>query len=491
MLKLKKITWVYIFSTIFILLNAYFLIKEQYAFTLLPIALLIIFIAIFALDKLIYLILFLAPISLPLFEFYPNLSFSFSIPTEPLLFGILIIFILKLLLDNSLDRRILTHPVSILIYINLFWMLITSATSTMPVVSFKYFVARLWFLASFYFLATQLFRNKQNIHKYFWPYIISLIIVIGYTINRHLSYGLFDQEAANFVCNPFFADHTSYGAVLAMLIPLLIGTLFLKNLSLLKKIIIWFVLSIYIVAIVLSFTRAAWVSLIAAMFVFIIMILKIKFRLVFVIFTTITTLFFVYRTDIIIYLQSNHQDSSTNIAKHIESISNISSDASNMERLNRWSSAYRMFKEKPFLGWGPGTYMFKYAPFQLSYEKTIISTNAGDKGNAHSEYLGPLAESGILGMLGVLALFIYIMYIGIRNYTNATNRDIKILSLVITLGFFTYLVHGMMNDFLDMDKTSALFWGYAAVLVAIDIYHIKEKDKKKIYPKDNDKTELE
>ena len=491
MLKLKKITWVYLFSTIFILLNAYFLIKEQYVFTLLPIVLLIIFTAIFALDKLIYLILFLAPISLPLFEFYPSLSFSFSIPTEPLLFGILIIFILKLLMDKSFDRRILTHPVSLLIYINLFWMLITSTTSTMPVVSFKYFVARLWFLASFYFLATQLFKNKNNIHKYFWFYIISLIIVIGYTINRHLAYGLFDQEAANFVCNPFFADHTSYGAVLAMLIPLLIGTLFLK-ISVLKKLIVWIVLSIYIVAIVLSFTRAAWVSLIAAMFVFVIMIFKIKFRLVFVVLTTITTLFFVYRTDIIIYLQSNHQDSSTNIAKHIESISNISSDASNMERLNRWSSAYRMFKEKPFLGWGPGTYMFKYAPFQLSYEKTIISTNAGDKGNAHSEYLGPLAESGILGMLSILALVIYLMYIGIRNYTNATNREIKILSLVITLGLFTYLIHGIMNDFLDMDKASALFWGYAAVLVAIDIYHINDKKKQKEeLPENNKKQELE
>lgn len=480
MLKLKKITWVYLFSIIFILLNAYFLIKEQYTFTLIPVALLIVFISIFALDKLLYLIVFLAPISLPLFEFYPDLSYSFSIPTEPLLFGILIIFILKLLISQSFDKKILLHPVSILIYINLFWMLLTSATSTMPVVSFKYFVARLWFLASFYFLATQLFKNKNNIHRYFWFYIIPLIIVIGYTINRHLAYGLFDQEAANFVCNPFFADHTSYGAVLAMLLPLIIGTLFIKNLSLLKKIVIWIVLIIYITALVLSFTRAAWVSLVAAFIVFLIMIFKIKFRLVFVLFTAFTTLFFVYRTDIIIYLQSNHQDSSTNIEKHIESISNISSDASNMERLNRWSSAYRMFKEKPFLGWGPGTYMFKYAPFQLSYEKTIISTNAGDKGNAHSEYFGPLAESGVLGMLTVLALVVFIMYLGVRNYTRAKNREIKILSLVITLGFFTYLIHGIMNDFLDMDKASALFWGYAAVLVAIDVYHLKNDEENKI-----------
>ena len=56
----------------------------------------------------------------------------------------------------------------------------------------------------------------------------------------------------------------------------------------------------------------------------------------------------------------------------------------------------RMFKDRPLLGHGPGTYMFLYAPYQKPSEKTIISTNAGNRGNAHSEYLGPMAESGIL-----------------------------------------------------------------------------------------------
>ena len=46
--------------------------------------------------------------------------------------------------------------------------------------------------------------------------------------------------------------------------------------------------------------------------------------------------------------------------------------------------------------------MFLYAPYQKPSEKTIISTNAGNRGNAHSEYLGPMAESGILGLLTLL-----------------------------------------------------------------------------------------
>ena len=34
-------------------------------------------------------------------------------------------------------------------------------------------------------------------------------------------------------------------------------------------------------------------------------------------------------------------------------------------------------------------------PFQDASDLTIISTNFGDGGNAHSEYLGPLSEQGI------------------------------------------------------------------------------------------------
>ena len=35
--------------------------------------------------------------------------------------------------------------------------------------------------------------------------------------NQAFVHGLFDKDAAHFVMNPFFRDHTSYGAILAML----------------------------------------------------------------------------------------------------------------------------------------------------------------------------------------------------------------------------------------------------------------------------------
>jgi len=31
-----------------------------------------------------------------------------------------------------------------------------------------------------------------------------------------------------------------------------------------------------------------------------------------------------------------------------------------------------------------------------------------------------------------------------------------------------------MNDFLDLDKITTLFWGFTAGIVAIDVYHFEE-----------------
>jgi O-antigen ligase len=183
--------------------------------------------------------------------------------------------------------------------------------------------------------------------------------------------------------------------------------------------------------------------------------------------------FFMFQQQIWDVLERNKQGTSGNFIEHLQSISNISTDNSNLERINRWQSAFRMFDERPFFGFGPGTYQFEYAPFQMSKEKTIISTNAGDRGNAHSEYIGPLAEQGLAGMLLMVLLVICIMVYGMRIYRNATTPENRLLSMTVLLGLITYFLHGTMNNFLDTDKASVPVWAFIAMLVAMDL---RQKD---------------
>jgi O-antigen ligase len=135
-----------------------------------------------------------------------------------------------------------------------------------------------------------------------------------------------------------------------------------------------------------------------------------------------------------------------------------------------------MFKDKPFLGWGPGTYMFNYGPYQLTADRTIISTNSADGGNAHSEYLGPMAESGILGVITFLILISVVMYTAVHAYTRAKDKRLKTLVMSALLGLITYYIHGILNNFLDTDKLSVPFWGFTAIIVAVDIYTRKNTE---------------
>lgn len=471
----NKILLFYILSLGFIAFNAYFLLtRESIAVSLLPFLLLIVMFGFFSMDKLVLLTVALVPLSVPLQRFMPNMDFNMALPTEPILFGILLIFFLKQLLDRDFEKSILYHPVSIVIYINLSWMVITSISSTIPWVSFKYVTARLWFIVAFYLLLCRIFKSKKHLMRFAWIYLIPLLIVILYTIFRHAGFG-FTQKAGHFVMVPFFNDHTSYGATLAMFLPIITGMLFMNRYKVLTKYLIAIVLSVLVVAIILSYTRAAWVSIAAAIGVWVIIRLRIKYYWVVAGIIGVVALFFVFQTDIMLRLEQNRQDSSTDIKEHVQSISNVATDASNLERINRWKCAFRMFKEKPFLGWGPGTYQFEYAPFQRSYEKTIISTNAGDMGNAHSEYFGPFSESGVLGMLSFIAIVIMVYITGLRAYRNSPDKDDRTIILGVLCGLTTFFVHGFLNNFLDTDKASAPFWGFIAILVAYDLYHTRKR----------------
>jgi putative inorganic carbon (hco3(-)) transporter len=473
--------WIfYAASLLFILVNAYFVAaRNTLAINVMPFAFAIVLLAIFSLKHLIYLIIFCTPLSLPLRELVHGLSFDMFLPTEPLLFGVLLIFLLKIASEKTFDKKILLHPVSIAIYINLAWIFITSMTSTMPVVSFKFLLARIWFLIGLYFLAAKLFEGGHNIEKFVWLYIIPFIIVIFYATYRHIGYGLWDKEAAHIVVSPFYNDHTSYGALLAMYLPFLFGFSFYKGGSKVFRICSRIALAILFGALILSYSRAAWISIFGAFLIWIVIKLRIKFRTLFVTLISAAVFIFVFQTQILMYLEHNSDESSANLLQHFSSASNISSDASNLERINRWSCAIRMFETKPFFGYGPGTYMFQYAPYQLTKDRTIISTNAGDAGNAHSEYLGPLAESGFMGMLTFLLILGVVIYTAVKTYSRTNDHRLRMIILASLIGLITYYFHGTMNNFLDTDKASVPFWGFTAIVVALDLYTQKEAGNKK------------
>lgn len=460
-------------STLFIVLNTFFIAREMYWFMLFPVLLLVILAAFVALDILVLAIVFLTPLSVILQQ--SEFGVAISVPTEPLLFGVMIIYILRLFYEGKVEKKIFFHPVTIAIIVNLIWIFFTSITSSMPSVSWKFLLSRLWLVIPFYFVALQLFNDRKNMRRHIWLYMISFSIVIIYTFINHAIEG-FSEQAAHISMNPFYNDHTSYGAILAMYLPPLIFFVFDKDSTRNIKLFAFFLLLIFITGLIFSYTRAAWLSIIGAAGALVIYLMRIRLIPILAIIGVLLTLFFVYEKEIMMQLESGRYKNIKNrdIEQRLQSIANVTTDASNTERLNRWAAAMRMFREKPFFGWGPGTFQFQYAPFQVSTEKTQISTNFGERGNAHSEYIGPLSESGVIGVLTVIAIIVTTLLTAGKIIYHSQDKKTRLFAMAIALGLVTYFIHGTLNNFLDTDKASAPFWGFIAMLVALDVSEKKD-----------------
>ncbi len=398
---------------------------------------------------------------------------AFIFPTEPIIVVIMGLYVLSHLIKPAFDRRVILHPLTLLLLLNLTWMLVCTFTSTMPVVSLKYFMMRLWYVTVFYFLALDVFRYFGNIRWFLGLLISAMALVIIYATLHHLSLGL-SQDLAGRAPNPFFKDHTIYGTTIALMIPIGFSFALLRrpfgNSQWMRYTAI-VIIPVLLIGLVLSFSRAAWVSIVVAALALVVFYLKIRFRTLIIWGIIIGSLLTIYWTPITLFFKENESTSDQGIKQQLQSMYNITNDASNTERINRWFSAWRMFKDRPVFGHGPGTYQFTYAPYQRHFQKTKISTNFGNRGNAHSEYLGPMAEFGILGMLSKLGLLLVALFKGMQLYQRGRNRTVRLTALAVTLALVTYFTHGFLNNFLNYDKAAIPFFGFLAILTALDVYY--------------------
>ncbi len=460
--------------------------KGTTAMAFLPLGLLVVWLFHVRLETGLLLMALLTPFAINV-TLLPGMELS--MPVEPMMILFSAFFLFRVLVAHNYDTRILRHPVSLLLLASLAWWVITSCTSRLPWVSFKYFIARLWFVIPFFFAAVQIFRNKERIAQFYWAYAIGLGIVILIATTKTLG-NFSDLQTLHRVMRPFYNDHTAYGCAIALMIPASIHFIFSHRRTGWQRVLTLLLMVGLCIGLFFSYCRAAWISVVAAAGIYVLVRMGMKVKWMVVMFGLGVGLFFVYQSDVLYRLGKNHQDSSYTLADQVKSISNISTDASNVERLNRWASAMRLWKESPIMGVGPGTYQFIYGSYQKSYQLSTISTNAGDLGNAHSEYIGPMTEQGLPGVILVAAVFLATFATGIRVYRTAKDPNIGRMALAFTLSLLTYYVHGVFNNFLDTDKLSVPFWAFTAAVVALDMYSEKiDKSKKSITPKTDEYAE--
>lgn len=394
-----------------------------------------------------------------------------TLPSE----GMLLMLIPVLLLFHKNFRKaigsIIIHPIGMLLVADLVLQMITALTSTHLDVSMKRVVIRLLFILGF-FVTINMMENKKQLLRVWLAYCVGFIPVMYFTFRSFQHYE-FNPKTVFVISQPYFPDHTLYGACLAFVLPLLVLLVFnYKKLQWQS----WQVMGLFgtatfaLVSEVLALSRAALLSLVVALIFGVLLHFKVRFRTIMLGLGVVICAAVLLREPIYSYMEKNEAVSNDGeIGNHLSSVTNIQSDASNLERVNRWVCAMRMFQEKPFTGFGPGTYQFEYNQFQTMEHKTYISTNSGDKGNAHSEYLTYLSENGIFGALIFLLTVGSAVYFGMKNHEELNDPLLRIINLGILLGLITYFFHGLFNAFMDQSKMAFLYFTALGTLVWLNL----------------------
>lgn len=451
--------------------------SELYPLLILPFSLFALWSTIISPKHTLYFLAFATPLSVHLIdERYSTINLS--LPTEPLIILIFIGVLLKLLASKRIYFENFRVALSILLLVDFGWLVVTAINSSMPLISTKYVLMKSWYIVVFYFLLVKYFKSNQVVKKFLWLFISSVCVLVVYTLWQHGQEG-FGRAAAYTAMRPFLPDHGMYAACISFAIPVLfVFAIHGKKLGYnsFLRIVCWCLFIFLVLAVALSFTRASWVSVAVSLLLYFVLLFKVRFKYILVLVSIFFSALFINLDDIQTNLSRNKKESDDNIENHLQSVGNVTSDPSNLERFNRWSCAIRMFEQKPIMGWGPGTYTFQYGQFQLPHQMTIISTNAGKLGGIHSEYLRPLAESGLIGALFYLLIILFVTHLGFKHQRVLYGIP-KILSLAAFLGLVTYFAHALLNNYSEFDKIAVPLYSFMAIITAVELnYKNVEED---------------
>lgn len=431
------------------------LILEEYLLFFLPLGVLILYLLVLRPKIIFFLLLFTLPLST---EITFSNGWGTDLPTEPLMLLLFAIFPIWIAWNPQLlNKKFLTHPITIILLIHLFWVLITTLNSSNFIVSFKYFLAKTWYIVVFYFI-TGIFQDfKKAIKFIFYPLLLTVVI----TLIRHALID-FSFGEVHKVFHPYQRNHVNYAAMLTLFLPLL--WLLWKEEQ--KK--IWMVgIIVFLIGIYFSYTRAAYVSIILMGIAWLIFEKRwLKPILGIGLVISITALgYLFYENQYLNYSTNYEQTISHKEFDQLISATYQGKDISTMERFYRWVAGARMGAEKFVFGFGPGNFLNFYKTYTVDAFRTYVSHNPEGSG-IHNYFLMVFAEQGLIGLLIFMTLIIVFFVKGENLYFKRKSGVV----LTILVSMVTIIAFQLINDLIETDKVGPFFFIYLAVLVNAEIH---------------------
>ena len=149
--------------------------------------------------------------------------------------------------------------------------------------------------------------------------------------------------------------------------------------------------------------------------------------------------------------------SSPQYVKRIQSITNITTNVSNRDRILVWKSAEKMIRDHPVTGVG-------IERFQKHYKKYKYKQERQNLGHSHNNFIHTTVESGITGLAGLIYFLGFCLHKSLRNYRKNKN-PYDILVFTIFLGYIC--IFGQIDYTLGVSDGMRMMWFLLAVLLQL------------------------
>ena len=128
-------------------------------------------------------------------------------------------------------------------------------------------------------------------------------------------------------------------------------------------------------------------------------------------------------------------------------------------RLSIDRDTIQMFRRKPILGWGLGTFPVVYPQFRSFYTNFFVN-------EAHNDYLQLLSEMGLLGF-ATMVWFVAELFRRVPRKIQKWTTDVSgAVTLACTLGITGILVHSLIDFNLQIPANAALFYVFCTIAAA-------------------------
>lgn len=133
------------------------------------------------------------------------------------------------------------------------------------------------------------------------------------------------------------------------------------------------------------------------------------------------------------------------------------SDAGATGRIAIIKDSLRMLRERPFFGWGLGTFPVVYPEFRSFFTNLWVN-------EAHNDFVQTFVETGLLGFAFAVAFLVLLCREGIRNLKHWRNDTPSSLMLAAFLGCIGISVHGFVDFNLQIPANAAFFFVLSAIV---------------------------